>query len=323
MKTTRVLLALAGAALLGGTAGAKAAYPDRPIHYVLHVSPGGATDVMARKIGSVLQKMLHEPVVVENRPGGRGASEMAVLTTARPDGYTVGAVTSSHIAEFHQTLRRYNIGSISWIARMVSEPYLFVVRADSGITSMKGLAAALRKDAGKMVVSGFIRGSGANIAWEMFMKAAGLPSTDARWVPYNSVGRGVTAILGGHGVATVAYYGLVKDQVAAGKLRILGVMAPKRLALLPNVPTVIEQGFAVPPEWDQWRGIIGPKNIPPALQAKFAADVKAALDSPEMQSFIKHDSLVYDYAGPAAFTAFAKRQDVLTAAWLKKLGFTK
>lgn len=321
MRLRALLTLIAAAALFGAAPNAHAAYPDHPIRYVLHVSPGGATDVMARKLGAVLQKELKVPIVIENRPGGRGAAQMAELTRAKPDGYMIGSATSSHIAEFHQTLRQYNLKSVTWLARLVTDPYLFVVPADSKIHSMKDLAAAIKAEAGKMVVAGFVKGSGANIAWEMFMASAGLPSTDVNWVPYNSVGGGVTAILGGHGEATVAYFGLVKDQVAAGHLRIIGVIAPKRLADLPDVPTVEEQGFNVPDFWNQWRGVIAPANMPPAIAARLATAIKEALMTPDMQAYIKNDSLQLDYADTAGFTAFVQQQDGVTLTWLKKLGF--
>lgn len=311
---------LAGALCVGT---AHAQYPDHAIRYLLHVSPGGATDVMARKLASVLQTALKVPVVVENRPGGRGASEMAELTRAAPDGYTIGAVTSTHLAEFHQTLRRYNVDSVTWVARLVSEPYLFVVPSSSPVKSMKDLAASIKAAPGKMVAAGFVRGSGANIAWEMFLHAAGLKGGDVNWVPYDSVGAGVTAILGGHGSVTVAYYGLVKDQVTAGNLRIIGIIADKRLADLPKVPTVEQQGFAVPTDWNQWRGIIAPKNLPKTVVEKLDAAIGDALHSPDFRQYMKVDSLVDDYAGEAAFTQFAKSQDQQTLEWLKKLGFVK
>lgn len=309
---------IAGCAL----ATAHAAFPDHPIRYVVHVSPGGATDVMARKLSSVLQKELKVPVVVENRPGGRGAAEMAELTHARPDGYTIGAVTSSHLAEFHLTLRQYNVHSVTWLARLVTEPYVFVVQADSPIHSMKELAAAIKAKPG-MVVAGFQKGSGANIAWEMFMASARLPSSDVNWVPYNSVGSGVTAVVGDHGEATVAYYGLVKDQVAAGHLRIIGALSARRLSELPNVPTLAEQGFDAPTGWDQWRGVVLPNGVPPAVQAKWVEALRQAMQSPEMKEFMKNESLDYDFAGPAKFTAYVHQQDALTAQWLKRLGFTE
>jgi tripartite-type tricarboxylate transporter receptor subunit TctC len=323
MRFKTILSPMAALVLFLSAPLAKAAYPDHAITYVLHVSPGGATDVMARALGAVLQKDLKVPMVIENRPGGRGAAEMAELTRARPDGYTIGSATDSHLAEFHQTLRQYNINSVTWVARLVTDPYIFVVRADSPIHSMKDLAAAIKAAPGKMVVSGFVKGSGANIAWEMFMASAGLPSSDVNWVPYDSVGDGVTAILGGHGSVTVAYYGLVQDQVTAGHLRIIGVIAPKRLTEMANVPTVEEQGYNVPTDWVQWRGVIAPPKMPAALQAQLAADIKTALESPQVQSYIKNSALQYDFAGPKSFNAFIQQQDQLTVTWLKKLGYIK
>ena len=317
---SKFVKALCAAAALCVVGAAHAAYPDRPIRYILHVSPGGATDVMARKLGSIMQKQLHEPVVIENRPGGRGAAEMAELTRSKPDGYTIAAVTSTHLAEFNLTLKQYNVQSVTWLVRLVSEPYLFVVPASSPIHSMKQLAAAIRAKPG-MVVAGFQKGSGANIAWEMFMDSAKLPSKDVNWVPYNSVGSGVTAIVGGHGQATVAYYGLVKDEVAAGHLRIIGVLAPKRLADLPKVPTLAQQGFDAPADWNQWRGIIAPKGMPEAIRVKLVAAIRNALNSPEFKQFMHNESVVYDYAGTRRFTRFATRQNGLTANWLKRLGF--
>lgn len=118
-------------------AGARADFPDKPIRYLLHVSPGGATDVMARKLAIAMEKILGVPLVVENKPGGRGATQLAELAAAKPDGYTIGAVTSTHIGAFNQTLKQYKVDSFDWIARLVNEPYLIVVNKDSKITSMR------------------------------------------------------------------------------------------------------------------------------------------------------------------------------------------
>ena len=110
---------------------------------------------------------------------------------------------------------------------------------------MTDLASTIKTGQDKLVVAGFVRGSGSHIAWEMFMHAADLPATSINWVPYDSVGDGVTAVLGGHGAVTIAYVDLVKDYVTAGQLRVIGVMADKRLAELHDVPTLKEQGIDV------------------------------------------------------------------------------
>lgn len=302
---------------------ARAEYPDHPIRYVLHVSAGGATDVMARKLGSELQKVLGQPFVIENRPGGRGASQMAELTHSVPDGYTIGSATNTHISVFQQSLKQYNINSLSWIAKLVYEPFVFVVRKDSNINDMKDLIGAIKKDPGKVVISGFVRGSGSHVAWEMLMHAEKLPSNSVNWVPYNSVRDGVVAVLGGHGLATVAYVGLVKDQVAAGNLRVIGVMADKRVEQLPEAKTLKEQGIDVPTGWQQWRGVIGPKGMPADVQNKLAGAIQKVMSSDEMKMFVHNDLLVADYMGPADFSKFVGEQDTITRDWLKQLGFSK
>ena len=304
-------------------AAAKAEYPDHPVRYVLHVSAGGATDVMARKLGSALQGVMGQPFVIENKPGGRGASQMVELTRAAPDGYTIGSATNTHLAVFHQVLKQYNVDSLSWIAKLVYEPFVFVVRSDSSVKDMQGLLKAIKDQPGKIVIAGFVRGSGSHVAWEMLMHAAKLPSDSVNWVPYDSVGDGVTAVLGGHGLATVAYAGLVKDHVTAGNLRVIGVMADKRLEEMPSVPTLKEQGLDVPTSWQQWRGVIGPKDIPMDIQNKLAGAIQKVMASDDMKQFVHNDSLVADYMGPADFTNFVHDQDKITVDWLKELGFLK
>lgn len=300
-----------------------AEYPDKPIHYIVHVSPGGATDVMARKLGICLQQTLGQPVVIENRPGGRGAAEMAELKAAKPDGYTIGTVTNTHIAAFHQTLKQYNIDSVDWLAKLVKEPYLIAVRNDGPIKNLHDLVQTIKAAPGKIAIAGFTRGSGIHTAWEMLMKAGGVPKDTANWVPYDSAGNSVTALLGNHGIATVAYVDLVKDHVEAGNLRVIGVMADKRLPQFPDVPTFTEQGFDVPNQWEQWRGIIGPKGIPDDIKDKLAASTEACLKAADMQDYLKAGSLELSFLGPHEFKGFAEEQDKITVDWLKTLGFLK
>ncbi len=323
MRIAASIISIAIAALGLTLSPARAEYPDHPIRYVLHVSPGGATDVMARKLGSELQRLLGPPFVIENRPGGRGASQMVELTRAAPDGYTIGAVTNTHLAAFHQVLKQYNVESLSWMAKLVYEPYVFVVRNDSPVQDMQGLIKAIRDQPGRIVIAGFVRGSGSHVAWEMLMHAVNLPSNSVNWVPYDSVGDGVTAVLGGHGLATVAYAGLVKDHVVAGNLRVIGVMAEKRIEEMSSVPTLREQGLDVPTSWQQWRGVVGPKGVPADIQNKIASAIEKVMSSDEMKTFVHNDSLVAAYMGPQEFTKFVVEQDKITSDWLGKLGFMK
>lgn len=320
--TQLVRLAALAAFALPGMATAQGTFPDKPIRYVLHVSPGGATDVMARKLAIGMEKALGKSVIVENKAGGRGASQMVELTTAKPDGYTIGAVTSSHIGAFNQTLKQFNVDSVDWIAGLVTEPFLFVVQKDNPIKDMKGLAEAIKAKPG-FVVSGFTRGAGSHFAWEMFAKAAGTPTKNVNWVPYDSVAAAVTSVLGKHGQTTVAYLDLVKDHVTAGNIRVIGVMTEQRMSQLPQVPTLAEQGFPVDSAWQQFRGMIGPKGIPDAIKARLMDAVTQSMATPEMKKYIAEASLTLALMKPADVTAYAKKQDAITKEWMKTLGLLK
>ena len=327
MRTIVRRIAVLAGALLAAAAGCTAAsaqgqWPERPIRYVLHVSPGGATDVMARKLAIGLEKTLGRSIVVENKPGGRGAAQMVEVTTAKPDGYTIGAVTSSHIGAFNQTLKQFSVDSVDWIVGLVEEPYLYVVQKDNAIQDMKSLAGAIKAKPG-FVVAGFTRGAGSHFAWEMFAKAADLPRRNINWVPYDSVNDAVTAVLGKHGQTTVAYLDLVKDHVTVGNLRVIGVTTAKRMAQLPAVPTLGEQGFEVDTTWQQFRGIIGPKGLPEAIKARIAAASIEVMRSPDLARYLAEASLVPSLMQPAEFTAYARKQDEVTKQWMKTLELVK
>lgn len=302
---------------------ARAEYPEEPISYVLHVSPAGATDVMARRLTSELEKIMGATFVVENKAGGRGAAQLADLSSATPDGYTIGSVTSTHIGAMNQTLKQYSVDSFDWVARLVNEPFLVVVRNDSAIKSMKDLVETANTRPGEVVMAGFVRGSAGHFAWEIMAQAAGLESRKVRWVPYDSVGDAVTAAVGGHAETAIAYVDLVRTHVESGSLRVIGVMADSRVPQFPDVPTLKEQGYEADTSWQQMRGIIGPKGMPADVKAKLADAVQQAMVTPGMKAYIEEAALVPAFMGPEPFTAYARQQDELTKKWMETLNLTR
>lgn len=317
----RLLFALLVSLSFSGTAYAE--YPDHPIRFVLHVSPGGATDIMGRKIAQGLEKELGVPVIIENKAGGRGAAQLADLRSAKPDGYTIASVTNTHVGAFNQTLKQYSVEDFDWIARLVTEPYLVAVRSDSKIMSMNDLAKAATEKPGSVVIAGFVRGSGGHFAWEIMAKEMGLDSSKVKWVPYDSAGDAVTALLGGHGEVTIHHVDLVKSHVASGTMRVIGVMADERAAQFPEIQTLKQQGLNVDTAWQQFRGVMGPKNMPADVKEKLAGAINRVLKTPEMQAYFKETSLVDAYLPPAEFTSFAVRQDEITKHWMETLGLTR
>ena len=317
----RFLKAVAAAGLLGlGAAGAAWAqdYPSGPIRYILHVQPGGATDVMARRLAEQLQKQMGVNIVVENRSGGSGAKQMAQLTRAEPDGLTIGSVTASHLGMFQQS-RQFNIDSVDWACNLVLEPYLLAVRTDSGINSLDDLVEKAKAAPGSLSVAGFGEASGGQVAWQMFGEAAKFEDGDINWVPYDSVGDAVVATLGGHNDVAISYIGLVKQHVEAGTMKVIGIMSDTRSDIMPDVPTYAEQGYDVDTTWQQFRGIIVPAGTPDEIEDALCAQVDTALNSPELQEYIESSDLVMGYMPHADFTKFVKAQEEATKNWIERL----
>lgn len=311
-KNARIL----GVALIAGALGTAAMAQDWPqadLRYVLHVNPGGATDVMARRLADGLQQRLGRNVVVENHGGGSGARQMAQLQLARDLNHTIGSVTASHLGMFQQT-GEFSIDSIEWACNLVLDPYLLAVRADSAIQSLQDLVDRAKAQPRSLSIAGFGEGSGGQIAWLMFEEAAGL-SDEINWVPYNSVGDGVVAALGGHNDVVIAYIGLVRQHVEAGTMRVLGIHAEGRSDALGDVPTYAEAGFPVDNTWQQFRGVIMPAGAPRAAQDALCAHVEAVLETEEMANYIAESELVPGYMGPDAFRAFAAAQNEATLRW--------
>lgn len=306
------------------TAPVMADYPEKDIRYVLHVSPGGSTDVLARKLVPGLQEELGVNVVVENRPGGQTAMQMADLTRSDPDGYTLGSVTATHISKMHLLFKdRYDIDSVDWVARLVVDPYLITVNNDSPFQSLQALDDFVEQNPSEITVAGFANGSGGHVAWEIFAESAGIENQDIKWVPYESVKDAVTAVLGGHADLTVANVGMVRGQVQAGNLRVLGIMADERADLLPEAPTFKEAGYDVDTSWQQFRGIIGPKGMPMARKQKLASAIKKVMATQEFQDYLTSAQLNYGFMPPKEFAQFAQKQNEATLAWLERLGLMK
>jgi tripartite-type tricarboxylate transporter receptor subunit TctC len=316
MKTISTGLVLAASLFASGALAQN--WPQSDIRYVLHVNPGGATDVMARRLADGLQPLLGRTIVVENHGGGSGARQMAQLQLARDADHTIGSVTASHLGMFVQT-GSFSTDSVEWACNLVLEPYLLAVRADSPIQSLADLVERARANPGGQSIAGFGEASGGHIAWAMFVEAAGLDGSEINWVPYDSVGDGVVAALGGHNDVAIAYVGLVRQHVEAGTMRVLGIHSETRSTAFPDVPTYAEAGFAVDNNWQQFRGVIMPDGASRAAMDALCGHVEAVLQTPEMAAYIAESELVPGFMGPDEFRAFVDAQDGLTRRWTEIL----
>lgn len=297
-------------------------FPTKPITIITHTNAGSPTDIMARQLAKAAEPILGQPVVVENKPGGSGAIQMAALMAAPADGYTLATCTPTQIGLMQGELKgKFKVDDFSWICRVQIDPYIFVVRSDSPWKSLKDVVEYARQNPNKLKVGGYGSvGSGHNIAFNIFAQAAGIKAV---WVPFEGTNDAVTSLLGGHIDAANSNPDQVRQHVEAGKLRVLGVMADKRLPDMPDVPTYAEAGFPVDTSWIQFRGLFGRKDIPEPIQNKLSEAFLQAMKSPQFVEYMKSSQQIDGSMGVKDFTLFIQKQAKLTHEWYEKLGISK
>lgn len=297
-------------------------FPIKPITLITHTKPGSPTDVMVRQLGKAAEPILGQSVVVVNKPGGSGATQMASLRSAAPDGHTLAACTPTQVGAMRGPLKgKFTVQDFSWLCRVEIDPYIIIIRTDKPWKTLKEFVEFGRQNPGKLKVGGYgAVGSGHNIAFNILAKAAGF---QAIWTPYEGTNDAVTAVLGGHVDAANSNPGQVMQFVEAQKLRVLGVMGEKRLPGLPDVPTYAQAGFPVEKGWDQFRGVFGRKEIPEPIQDKISQVFLQAAHTPAFVDYLKKTQMVDGSMDRKAFTAFIQQQDKLTVSWYKQLGLIK
>jgi tripartite-type tricarboxylate transporter receptor subunit TctC len=307
---TRTFLPLLAAALLGlavamaPRATLAADYPDRPIELVVPFQPGGGTDAVARAFAVAAQKRFPKGIVVTNKSGASGGIGWNYMMNAKPDGYTLGIVTVEMVILPHLNLFHRNYGDVTPIAQLNADPAAIIVRADSPYTTLEEFIAAARRQPGKMSMGTSGNGSIYDLAAAAFEEKTKLQFNR---IPYQGAAPGILALLGSQLDAVTASPAEVAPHLAAGKVRILAVMADKRLVDFAAVPTLKEQNIDL--SIGTWRGIMGPKSLPPDVVATLKSAVAEISREPELQNTLKKLSLGYVYADDTGFKAIMARDN--------------
>jgi putative tricarboxylic transport membrane protein len=237
--------------------------PDKAVEIVVPTTPGGSVDLTARLLQKILQDtgLVKVPVTVVNKPGGGGAVSLAYLNQHPGDAHFLATNTPNIIANDinGRTPVRYN--EITPLATVASQYTVLAVRADSPLKGGKDLIERLRKDPGSLAVSTpTTLGSVNHMAYALVARAGGVDVRKLKAVILGSGSDGATAVLGGHVDAHSGTTSSVIRLVESGKVRVLGIAAPKRLGPpYDQTPTWTEQGLPV--VMDTWRGVIGPRGM--------------------------------------------------------------
>ena len=257
MKT----LCMALAALIAVAAPAYAFKPTRPIEVVVHTGPGGGSDLLARAVATMIEKERLLPVRMQvvNKTGGGIAVAAAYLAERAGEQHTIGFFTGVWLSSpLTSTEARVTLRDLTPIARLVLEPALIAVKADSPYRTLGDFIAAAKEHPGQLKQSGGSVTSRDNVVRQLLQKATG-----ARWafISFPGGGERIAALLGGHVNMMVIEAAEAGEHIRAGNMRVLAQVSEKRLAGFPQVPTLKEAGFDVPAV-PQVRGVVAPPGIP-------------------------------------------------------------
>ena len=280
-------------------------YPTKPITMIVAFPPGGVAELVGRPLAASMEKTLGQPVIILNRPGAGGAVGTTAAAKAAPDGYTI-LMTLSSISIFpvSDPLEGkpvpYQLSDFMPIALVTADPTVLVVRADSPYRTVQDFVAAAKANPGKINYSSSGVYGTLHVAMEMFAGAAGIQLFH---IPYQGGGPAVTALLGGQVEALASGPAAAVGQIKGGKMRALAGWGAQRLALMPELPTFKELGYK-DVEFYIWAGVVAPAAVPPNVQHRLRAAVRAAVADPQFVGAMAKVSTPINYLDAPEFKDF-------------------
>ncbi len=284
---------------------AQAAWPSKPIRYIVPFAPGGTTDILARVIGEKLALALGQPLVIENKAGQGGSAGSAELARAAPDGYTIGGGTiSSHAinASLYDKLTYDPITSFAPITLYATQPNMLLVHPSVPASSVAEFIALLKANPEKYSYGSAGNGTSQHISGELFKTMAGVRM---QHIPYRGSGQMLPELLGG--TLPVAFDNVASaiPHVKAGKLRALAVTTAARSAVSPEVPTLAESGLTGY-ELSSWQAVFAPPGTPPAIVERLYTEIGRILKMPEIGKRLGELGLDLSGMPPAELAALIK-----------------
>jgi tripartite-type tricarboxylate transporter receptor subunit TctC len=296
---------------------AQSVYPDHSIRLILPVTPGGGTDIVARLVGQKLSAALGQPVIVENHGGAGGNIAEAMVAHAKPDGYMLMVVTASHATNpsLFKNLPFDPLKDFAPIIQLTSQSYLFVVNPSVPATTVKQFVEYAQKNKGITFAS-----SGTGMLSHLGMEQLKLMAHfEGLHVPYQGAGPALVATMAGQTQTFLPTVVSGLPFVRQGKLRVLAVTGAKRLALLPDVPTIAESGY---PGYDVsgWYGMLTTAGTPKAVIDKLHDETVKVLNLPDVKAKIAADGAEPVGNTTAEFDAYLRSEVIKWGKVVKASG---
>jgi len=314
----RTLLTLAATAFCGTLGLAHAQAPTTPLRVILPVGAGSGVDTIMRSAQVALSKALGgQPVVIENLPGAGGITGTQAVVKAAPDGNTVGVVSNNHAVNpsVFKKMPYDSIADLTPITVIGGSPFVLVVNpAKVPAKNAKELQSFLKAKPGGYNYGSSGNGTIIHLAGEMYMEAAGV---SARHIPYKGMGPMLADIIGGQVEMGVGAVPAVQGHLKAGTLRAIGVMGKQRVASLPDVPTIAEQGFPSV-DVEGWFALVGPAKLPAAQVKRLHDAIVVAFADPEVRAAMAKQDNFIDPGTPEAALKFFKSEQARYGELVKK-----
>jgi tripartite-type tricarboxylate transporter receptor subunit TctC len=295
-------------------------YPNKPVRLIISFTPGSSTDIIGRAVAAKLQEVWGQPVIAENRPGAGGTVGSEFVLRSDPDGYTLLANSSAHVANpgIYKDMRYDTMRDFVNLALLGGGPNVMIVSPDSGWKSLDDFVKAAKANPGKFNFSSAGIGSGTHFNLEKLKIATGV---DVAHVPYKGTPEAIGDTIANRVCCYWAPLNAALPHVNGGKAVALAISSAQRSPLLPNVPSVAEQGYAGF-DYTLWVGLWGPAKMPADVAAKINKDVNAALASPDLRERLTRLGTVPGNLTIAQFTEFVRKEiddtrKILDAAGIK------
>ena len=319
-RIRRIVTVALLSAVIVAPALAQEPYPVRPITLIVPFPPGGIADLTARPLAAAMERVLRQPVVVNNKAGAAGAVGMQSAAIAKPDGYTllVALVSISTIPEVDALFARtpaYTRDQFIGIARLNADPPVLVANAERPWKTLKEMLDAARAQPGEITYASSGPYGASHVPMEMLLQAAGVKM---RHLVTTGGAPATTAVLGGHAHVWPSPPALALPHISAGKLRPLVSFGATRLASLPDVPTLKELGYDI--EYYLWSALFAPRGVPPGVVTTLRDAVRRAVQDPEFKTAAEKVQTPIAYQDADEFRAFWDADARKLAAIIKQIG---
>jgi len=296
-------------------------YPEKPIEFVVHTKPGAGADILARTVSDIMtkEKMVNQPITVNNKSGGSGAVAFAYVAEKKGDPYFLLAAQPTLITT---TLKsggsNFNMKSFTPLANLGADESVIVVKADSKFQSMDDLIKAAKQAPKSVSQGGGAIGASDSIVGHLIQKAAGVTFN---YVSFGTGGEVPPALLGGNVDFIVANPAEVIGLVEGKKLKIIGVAAEKRMEGMPDVPTLKEQGINV--IYQSFRGVVATSQVPADTVAFWESTLEKITKTDAWKKYLKENGLTPTFMKSADFGKYLDDQVKTYETVLKEMGQLK